>query len=57
MKDLIDRIGQLEEKLAPPPKPTFNDVLRAKVKEQGEKNTKTVPVSALFPSARKDNRK
>lgn len=47
VQDLLDRIDQLEERLAPPPEPpTMNELLRAEI-ERVSTNTFTVDASEV----------
>lgn len=42
LKTLLERIDQLEQRLAPEPPPSLNDLLREQANEQRAKNTLTL---------------
>lgn len=57
MRDLMNRIDQMEAKIVQPPKPSFNDLLRERAKETVGKNRRTMDTQTLLSNPRKEGNK
>ncbi len=56
-RDLMERINQLEERLAPPPKPSISKLLLSLANEKRDQNTMTVDISDQLRKARQGGQK